>query len=490
VFLSGLSEAEKDALVLAQQATIAELQAAVAEVAELRASVLELQTIVTQQHTTIAELQAKLAADSTKSNRPPSSDGFGKGPPKPRSLRRRTGKKSGGQPGHPGSTLEFSATPDHVVVHAPPSACDVCAAALPEPTVLAARQVVDLPEFHSVVTEHRVLESLCTCGKLHRGRFPAGVDVAVQYGPRTQALAVYLTQHQMLPVQRAAALISDLFGMSVSQGTVLNAAAQAAARLGPTVDAIAQGVRSAAVAHADETGLRVAATLHWLHTVTTPLLTWVGVHAKRGYEAMVAFGILPSFRGVLIHDGWASYRHFDCLHGLCNAHHLRELAALAEDHGQRWAARMSDLLKAACHEVNLSADGCLADERIRWYHSRYNTIIRAGERECPARPSSGKRGRTKQSAATNLLRRLRDGIDDVWRFAREPDVPFTNNLAEQAIRMPKVKQKISGGFRTDDGARIFCVIRSYLETMRKQDANLFGTLITAFEGTVTQPQLA
>jgi transposase len=270
----------------------------------------------------------------------------------------------------------------------------------------------------------------------------------------------------------------------------LNAAAQAAARLGPAVDAVACGVQSAAVAHADETGLRVAAKLHWLHTVTTPLLTWVGVHAKRGYEAMVDFGILPSFRGVLIHDGWASYRHFDCLHGLCNAHHLRELAALAEDHGQGWAARMSDLLKAACHEVNRSAAGRLPDKRLRSYRARYYAIIRSGEREHPVRASSGKRGRTKQSSATNLLRRLRDGVDDVWRFAREPNVPFTNNLAEQAIRMPKVKQKISGGFRTDDGARIFCVIRSYLETMRKQGANLFGTLITAFEGAVPQPRLA
>ena len=477
--LSGLSDAEKDALILSLQGTVTELRTIIAQQ----------QAAVTQLQATVADLQAKLAADSTKSNRPPSSDGLGKSPPKPRSLRRRSGKPPGGQPGHPGTTLEFSANPDQIVEHTPPSICSVCNTPLSGPTQFTARQVFDLPEIHYVVTEHRSFEVRCSCGELHRGEFPRSVDHPVQYGARIDALAVYLTQHHMLPIARTAVLINDLFGVSYSQGTILSAAAQTAARLQPVVQSIAQGVQSAAVAHADETGMRVGAKLRWLHTVTTPLLTWIGCHAKRGFDAMVEFGILPAFRGVLIHDGWAPYRRLDCLHGLCNAHHLRELAALAEDHGQRWAARMSTLLKAACHEVNLSTGACLLGDRVRWYRVRYNAIIRAGERECPARSCSGKRGRTKQSPATNLLRRLRDGADDVWRFAREPDVPFTNNLAEQAIRMPKVKQKISGGFRTTDGARAFCVIRSYLETMRKQGANLFGALITAFEGAVSQPRL-
>jgi transposase len=463
---SGLSHAEKDALILSLQAMIVELQAK------------------------IAHLEAKLAANSTKSNRPPSSDGLKKGPPKSHSLRLRTGKKPGGQPGHPGSTMAWAETPDRIVVHGTPALCDGCKVPLPEPTVFASRQVVDLPEIHYVVTEHRVLQSQCSCGKLHLGVFPDGVDAPMQYGPKVEALAVYLTQHHMLPIQRTSALMNDLFGLSFSKGTVLQAGIDAAEYLAPTVDAIADALRNVPVAHADETGMRVASTLRWMHTLGTASLTWIGCHKKRGYEAMADLGILPHFRGTLIHDGWESYRRFDCTHGLCNAHHLRELKALAQDHGQPWAERMGKLLQEACHEVNVSADGRLTQERIAHYRLLYNKILRAGERKHPVCAPSGKRGRTKQSPATNLLRRLRDYADDVWRFTVDPAVSFTNNLAEQAIRMPKVKQKISGGFRTGEGATRFCVIRSYLETLRKQGCRLLDALTQAFQGVVPQPSLA
>jgi len=312
----------------------------------------------------------------------------------------------------------------------------------------------------------------------------------MQYGPKIDAVAVYLTQQHMLPLQRTSA-INDLFDLSFSEKTVLQAVADAADLLAPTVDTIADALRNAPVAHADETGIRIESKLHWMHTVGTSLLTWVGCHKKRGQVAMKAFGILPHFRGTLVHDGLESYRGFkDCIHSLCNAHHLRELKALAEDHKQPWAEQMGKLLQEACHEVNMSADGRLMQERIAHYRLRYNKILRTGERKHPLRAASGKRGRTKQSDATNLLRRLRKHADDVWRFAAEPEVPFTNNLAEQAVRMPKVKQKISGGFRTQAGATRFCVIRSYLETLRKQGANLIDALTQAFQGTVPQPRLA
>jgi transposase len=480
VVLKSLSNAEKDALVISLQAFVAELQATIAEqqktITELRASVMQ--------------LEARLAANSTNSNRPPSSDGLKKGPPKPRSLRRRSGKKPGGQPGHPGTTPMWENNPDQIVIHAPPSVCDACNAPLPEPNIFASRQVFDLPEIRYVATEHRALESQCSCGKLHRATFPGGVDAPMQYGPNAQALAVYFTQHQMLPVLRTSDLINDAFGLPFSPASVQRAVVDAAERLAPTVDAIADALRAAPVAHADETGLRAQSKLHWLHTVTTPLLTWLGCHKRRGSEAMTDQGILAHFRGTLVHDGCESYRTFNaCLHSLCNAHHLRELKALAEDDGQRWAEQLGTLLQEACHEVNVSADGRLSPTKIAQYRLQYDAILNIGERENPVLPPSGKRGRTKQSTATNLLRRLREFADDVWRFAEDPGVPFTNNLAEQALRMPKVKQKVSGGFRTRQGADRFCVIRSYLDTMRKQGGHLLKILTQACAGVVPQPRL-
>lgn len=461
--LSKLSHAEKDALILSLLATIEELKA------------------------TVSALEAKLSANSGNSNRPPSSDGLSKGSPKPRSLRGKSGKKSGGQPGHPGKHLAWSENPNQIIIHATPSRCDACQSSLPEPRLGVARQVVDLPEINAVVTEHRVLETQCSCGKLHRGAFPNGINAPVQYGPKAQALAVYLTQQHMLPVERTASLMNDVFGLSFSEGSVVQAVADAAEILAPTVAVIAEAVAASPVAHADETGMRVESKLHWMHTAATPWLTWIGVHRKRGHEAMTELGVLPNFRGILVHDGLESYRHFDCIHALCNAHHLRELKAI-EELGQSWAVRMSTLLQTACHEVNERSDARLSQRRLTRYRRRYRVLLRVGERMNPLRPSSGKRGRTKQNFAANLLRRLREHEDDVWRFASDSQAPFTNNLAEQAIRMPKVKQKVSGGFRTKQGAIRFCVIRSYLETLRKQGCHVIDALNQAFSGAILQPR--
>ena len=473
----GLSEAEKDALILEQQTTITELRATVSS---LQARIVELEEIVRQ-------LRVKL--DSTNSNRPPSSDGLSKKPPKPRSLRQKSGKKPGGQPGHPGKSLAWS-TPDEIVEHRPEPTCDACNAPLPEATVSCSRQVVDLPPIRHRVTEHRVLEAHCSCGKVCTGSFPENVRAPLQYGPQIRALAVYLTQHQMLPIQRSANLISDLFEVSFSERSVEAACIQAACVLEPTVDAIAASLRNAKVVHADETGIRIEKALHWLHTAVTRTLSWIGVHKKRGEIAIVALGVLPNFRGTLIHDGWKSYRKITCIHSLCNAHHLRELDALAKDHHQPWAAKMGELLREADHAVNVSPESKLTPEEIADYRRRYGKILEQGDLAHPLVASSGKRGKTKQSQAANLLRRLRTHADDVWRFASDPDVPFTNNLAEQSVRMPKVKQKISGSFRTKEGAQRFCIIRSYLETMRKQGQKLFGILVDALQGKVVQPNLS
>ena len=467
--LDRLSVAEKDALIRAQ---FAQIQGLVAEVAALTAKV--------------ADLEGRLALNSRNSSKPPSSEGYGK--PKPKSLRRPGKNPPGGQKGHEGHTLKKAEAPDHIVLHAPRAICE-CGLPLPEARGVEARQVFDLPSMHYEVTEHRVLAARCACGKRHRGEFPEGVNAPVQYGPGLKAAAVHLTQHHMLPAQRTADLMGDLFDLPVSDATVLAAVEEAGERLEPTVTAIGQALSAAPIAQADETGLRVDGKLHWLHVLVTAGLTWIGIHANRGQKAFEAFGLLTAFVGTLVHDGWRAYRDLLCQHALCNAHHLRELTYVFEEMGQTWAKHLIEMLVAACQEVE-KAGGPLAPDRLAYFRALYWEIIAEGEAANPRAPPSGKRGRTRQSKAVNLLHRLRTYADDVLRFMTDPGVPFTNNLAEQAVRMPKVKQKVSGGFRTLTGAQSFCIIRSYLDTLRKQGANLFHALTQTFQGNVPQPRFA
>ena len=438
----------------------------------------------------LVDLDARVRKDSHNSSKPPSSDGLSK---KPKSLRQSSGRKPGGQKGHEGSTLERVGVPDVVVQHPLPEACDQCGATLAlDQAVLTdeRRQVFDLPRTRYEVTEHRVLEAHCACGKWHRSQFPDSVPNLVQYGPAIKAAAVYLTQYQLLPMERTTQLLHDLYGLRLSPGTVHTSIAQAAELLAPTVTSIAEAVKSAPVAHFDETGQRVGARLRWLHAAVTVALSWYGAHDKRGQAAMDAFGILPGFKGVAVHDGWVPYKDYDCTHALCNAHHLRELVFLAETTGQAWPQQMIDLLCAAKTEADQARQvpSALSEKRLRHYRRRYEAILAAGERLNPeAKRKARRRGRVKQSAAANLLGRLRRYTDEVLRFLHDPRVPFDNNQAERDIRMPKLKQKVSGCFRTTQGADAFCVTRSYLATMRKQGHDLFHSLILTFQGQPPQP---
>jgi transposase len=458
-------------------------------VAEKDALIGELWARVVALTATVAELQGRLAQNSQNSSKPPSSDGLNK--PKPKSLRTPGLKPTGGQRGHAGHTLKQVAHADVIETHGPASHCDVCHCPLSAAAavVVEVRQVFDLPPLRCEVTEHRVLEVPCTCGKVHRGTFPAAVSAPVQYGPHSKAAVVQLTHHHMLPLARTGELMGDLFGLPMSDATVLAIQAEAQERLAPTVAAIGEALTRAPVAHADETGMNVAGKPHWLHVLATPLLTWLGAHPNRGKKAFDAFGLLIVFAGTLIHDGWRPYRELACKHGLCNAHHLRELTYVFEQMGQAWAKCLIDLLVAACHEV-AAAGAPLSAERIAHYRAAYDQILTTGEAANPRAPPSGKRGRTKQSKALNLIDRLRLYADDVWRFMTDPGVPFTNNLGEQAVRMPKVKQKVSGGFRTPGGLDTFCTIRSYLATLHKQEANLFHALTLTFQGSPPQPRFA
>jgi transposase len=467
--LSHLSHAEKDALILTLQEQIKALQAAV------------------------KQLQSRSNMNSRNSSKPPSSDGLNK--PAPKSLRVAGENPTGGQKGHPGRTLSQATQPDKVVVHNVPDQCQACHLELPFAYVVETRQVFDLPVLQFEVTEHHAMQAICSCGHVHTAEFPTGVNATVQYGPRAQAAMVHLNQNHAVSVQRTAALMKDLFGLGVSQATVIKAAVTSAAILQPTVDAIGQGAVNADVLHADETGLRVVKKLHWLHVLATGTLTWMGCHPKRGGEAFESLALLQQFKGVLVHDGWIPYKALQCQHALCNAHHLRELTYLLEEQDHAWAGDMIELLTHANHLDNLNcADGQSPNYNSRKYQTEvrelrdlYEAILAQADVDNPVVPSTGKRGRPKQSKATNLVGRLRDYTDDVWRFMTHPDVPFTNNLAEQTVRMPKVKQKVSGCFRTLPGAQTYCVIRSYCATMHKQGVNVFESLVAAFKGATPQP---
>ena len=474
--LTKLSETEKDNLILHLLDTVDALST---QVDKLSGQVVMLTAKV-------EKLEGQLARNSSNSSKPPSSDGL----KKTNSLRQASGKPAGGQKGRKGSTLR-QMEPTSVIPYPLPDQCELCHAALPleQARLWARRQVIDVPAVAFDVIEHQVLAVTCRCGQLHTSAFPADVSEAVQYGPNVRALGVHLTQGQMLPFARAAELIADLYGLTVSPGTLVAWVAEASIALQGSAEQIASGLHCAPVIHGDESGLRVAGKLHWLHVAASDTLTWYGVHEKRGWDAMEAHGILPNRRGVLVHDCWAPYWKLDgTVHALCNAHLLRELLYVTETTGQPWAQAMSNFLLDACKlREAVSAQGKRFDaDEVQAFRTVYDGIVREGEADNPDLVAvDGKR--RKQSTAANLLYRFRRHADAVLRFLDDFDVPFTNNEAERAVRMPKVKQKISGCFRSFEGAQHFCVIRSVLDSLRKQGHSMLTVLQRAFAGTPIQP---
>ena len=441
----------------------------------------------------IGQLEASLKLSSRNSSKPPSSDGLAK--PAPKSLREKGQRPVGGQKGHEGNTLRQSAQVDQIVTHQSASTCPACQSEWSAHEVIDRRQVFELPVLRAQVTEHRLIRSSCRCGAVHEGRWPEGVNAPAQYGERAKALVVHLNQYHLVPLERTCEMMHDVFNLPLSQASVLAFASQAAQALAPTVAAIGKAVQAAPVVHADETGIRIEGKLHWLHCLVTASLTWLGHHAKRGHEAFDALGLLAGVRGTLVHDGLAGYRQLDCAHSLCNAHHLRELTFVQEHEPafSGWAGEMKTLLVQANNEV-AQAGGPLPPQRQAWFAAQWDRLLDCGEALNPEHKpegyAQGKRGRHAQGKAHNLLRRLRLHRLDVWRFMTHKDVPFTNNLAEQALRMSKVRQKVSGCFRKQHGASMFFTIRSYLATMRKQRACLFECLVSTFKGQPVQPRWA
>jgi transposase len=431
----------------------------------------------------IAELERRLELNSSNSGKPPSSDGLTK-PARVKSLRERSGKKPGGQKGHKGETLRQVTDPNEVVDHYPP-ACSMCGAGLdPETSVgHSARQVFDLPEPQPlVVTEHRAHDCQCTaCGTKTRALFPDGVNAPVQYGARITAFVIYLLHYQLLPENRLAALMADLFGVKVAAATIARMSRTCAERLRGFVETVRDLVAGAQVKHMDETGFRIGGKTQWLHVASTALLTFYRVCAKRG-------SLLANVAGIVVHDHWKPYYTMQgVLHALCNAHHLRELKALVEIEKEEWAGKMQRLLRRACHVTNRARErGVPMKPRlIECFDRRYDAILAEGlvfhEAQAPlvraAMKGGGKRrGRAPRRTGHNLLVRLATRKQDTLRFLHDATVPFTNNQAERDARMMKLRQKISGGFRSLQGAMDFALIRSFFSTARKQGWNIIDAL--------------
>src|SRR5271165_384922 len=447
-----------------------------AEVEELIAS---LKRRIAALEAEVADLRRQLGQDSSNSSKPPSSDGLKKKPRIPGSLRGRSGKASGGQTGHEGGTLRQVADPDRTVRHEA-CACGHCGLSL-DPrwaTGIEKRQVFDLAERPLVVTEHQASIYRCeNCRGVTKAAFPDGVVSPTQYGERLRAAAVYLNIQQLIPEDRTAQALSDLFGAPlICPASIVAWVGKKAHELRQVYVFIGERVAEAKVRHLDETGFRIAGKLQWLHTTSSLAFTFYRADEKRGAIPEDLQG------GVVVHDHFLPYRRLDAVdHAFCNAHILRELQSLIEPDPEPWAEHMRDMLLAANLAVDKAreAGACaLPPDDLKALVERYWAAVRLGlafHRELP-KLAKAARGRVKHRPGYNLLQRLKTFQTETLRFLTDFDVPFTNNLAEQDLRMMKVKMKISGSFRTLAGAQIFARLRSVVSTARKHGCNILQIL--------------
>lgn len=466
-------------------------------IAELEQEVASLKQLLAEATALIAELQARLNQDSHNSNWPPSRD---KSRRNTRSLRAKSDKSAGGQPGHSGQTLKVVDEPDHTEVHRP-AICTGCGHALPADAAAqvndARRQVFDIPPVKLEVTEHRTATVTCPhCHTATSGAFPETVSHAVQYGPRIKAFSVYLNQHQMVPVQRLHALLDEWLQAPVSPGTIVCWVQTASQRVEPQIERIQAGLHKAPVLNCDETGHYIGGKRFWVHVAATSDLTLYRPHTKRGRAGTDALGVLPGYQGVAVHDGYASYKQYECKHALCNVHHLRELTAVHEQDGQEWASEFKALLYRVKDEVaQARAAGvtALPASRRQALDDDYQILIDKAYAANPPPPGgwpAGKRGPRRKPKAFNLAKRLDTCRTQVLAFVDDFAVPFDNNLVERDIRMLKVQQKISGCFRSWAGAHAAAALRSYLSTMVKQGHTVTSVLQSLFSGNLIPVALA
>ena len=422
----------------------------------------------------------RLSLNSKNSSKPPSTDPNKKKKNKDENDNA-SNRKPGGQQGRIGTQLQPVANPDEIKTIA------IDPKTLPKGDYtefgFEARQVIDF-EISVHVTEYRAQVLVEVRGRRYVAPFPAGVVRPIQYGSNTKVTSVYMSQQQLIPYKRTANYFAEQVGFNISVGTLFNFNKEAYQLLEPFEQIAKNKLIASAMINADETGININGKGHWLHTACNEKWTHFYPHKKRGTEAMDEIGILPNFQGVLCHDGWKSYYKYGCDHALCNAHHLRELEWCATEGKQQWAKKIKDFLLKLNATVD-AANGQLDEEYSKQYLTQYQLLLKDAELECPqAKPEENvrKRGKVKQSKARNLLQRLIDYHADVLRFMSDVDVPFTNNQGERDLRMTKVQQKISGCFKSEEGAKIFCRVRGYLSTCCKHGVDATQALKILFSG--------
>ncbi len=419
-----------------------------------------------------------------------------------RSLREKSGRKPGGQVGHKGATKEMVAKPDYLIIHAPES-CSLCGSSLNGAEVAGSerRQVHDLPPPKLEVVEHQAQTKVCQrCGTKNKSKFPAGVNARVQYGEGIRSVATYLMGYQLLPFERCAEALGDLFNCQLSAGTLATIFAEGARETVEPLLLIKEGISRSEVIGVDETNLRVKQKQQWVHVSSTDKLTLLVHDKRRGTAAIENIGILSSYKGVCAHDGFSAYDQYrQCRHSLCNAHILRELNYVIETSKASWATEMKTLLldiKAAVGKGRETAKKRLSLREEKVYLSRYAQIVAEAGKLYPPLKRKKYRAKTRRprespivAAARKLVNRLAAKRDEILLFMRDFKVPFDNNQAERDLRMLKVKQKVSGCFRTEKGAEEFCQMRSYVSTMKKQGHSVMETIKSVFGGKILMPAL-
>ena len=446
----------------------------------------ELKATSKRQELRILELEAMLNKNSSNSGKPPSSDGLKKSI---KNNRKKSGRSSGGQPGHRGNTLNKVEKPDIVVEYKTPCECD-CGHNLENvESTKKTRQVFDIPKPQPIVTEYVSNEKVCPgCGKVHITEFPPKVTQPVQYGENILALMTYLTQYQLLPLKRATETIFSITGLIVSEGTLVNAAHALYKKLESAVEGIKGQITNSNVTHFDETGMRSEGKTKWMHVASTESLTYYEVHDKRGEKAALDIGILPDFKGTAVHDHWKPYYRFtDCMHSECNSHHLRALQDVADNYHQDWAGNMgSTLLEIYSRVEDLKECGVIEMPalEIEQWNMRYHKIIEEGIKEDADKSPVvlNRWDKPKKSKPLQLLLKLQQYDIETLAFMYDFEIPFTNNLAERDLRMQKLRQKISGCFRGKNGANEFCRIRSYISTARKNGKDAMDAIASAIKG--------
>ena len=468
------------------------IQQLTSQVQQLTSQAQQLTSQVQQLTSRVQELEAQLAKNSSNSGKPPSSDGLKK-INRTQSLREKTGRKPGGQMGREGTTLNPVKDPDNIEIHVP-EICKNCQNSLENIATVSIdkRQVFDIPPMSVVVTEHRAETKICPCcGVRNKGEFPEDVTAFTQYGERVKAFAAYFLNQHLIPFERVAQIFEDIFDIPLSPGTCVNIDN----RLYKNLEVFEEGLKAhllgCKVLHLDETGVRCEKKLHWIHVTASETATFFCLHAKRGCEAINDAGILPSFEGSVVHDHWHSYFSYQQVkHGLCNVHHLRELKYVHEQEKSLWAKKMTDLLLKAKRITDKAREegrpSVAPDDREIIEKEYMNLILKTGVDYLTA---SKKKGPTEGlgQKGYNLFSRFLKRMDEVLYFLRDLSVPFSNNLAEQDLRMEKVKQKISGCFRTFSGGQVSCRVRSYISTARKQGWNVLESLGEAIRGSPRCP---